>query len=433
LRTAATSRQAKSGIIDDYSRIVFVITTLFTQEKASSRRGVDSHFREFCGVRVRDRKKKKESSVQFVWHFALFFSLALLHRLFDIRHYMLSSAIFFPEGTGGEGFVDEDSESSLSAPLLLRSNDGTIAEQEDDTELAVPAAAGTVTGSNNINNGNNMAAYHTVGGTGGAGGRSSHRQLPLLLRRCVQWKSAADALPTAFHVVVTNGKICALAVLGCYLIFISLWFPFWLLSFLLTEWGVYGLVVGTIFFLGRCLIRLIAFPGASQKVTKEIEAEFAKYSVRMIVSASTALSELASAVIHALEAAVVAASGAGNIKSASNSSIHSSNIPGLWRRAKMVRDRVLGVYLEVLLYLYQQAPTSCNSNQDAFINKFGNNRLQGDVGTLGNLTVRITETSVEVDDFPKQQHMSHTCLIRASLFQCCLLLFSLDGSQKGWS
>lgn len=292
---------------------------------------------------------------------------------------MLSSTTFFQGGGADE--EESESSSSLSAPLLLRSNpDGTISEQDDNDEQAgVPAAANSTGADNN----NNMATYHTVGGGGGRSGGSSHSRLPLLLRRCVQWKSAADALPTAFHVVVTNGKICALATVGCYLIFISLWFPFWLLSFLLTEYGVYALVVCTIFFVGRSIIRLIAFPGASQKVTKEIEAEFAKYSVRMIVSASTAMSELASAIIHTLEATVA---GAGN-KATATVSPH-GNIPGLWRRAKMVRDRVLGVYLEVLLYLYQQAPTSCNSNQDAFINKFGNNRLHGDVGTLGDLTVR---------------------------------------------
>ena len=39
-----------------------------------------------------------------------------------------------------------------------------------------------------------------------------------------------------------------------------------------------------VFYLGRTLIRFIAFPGASLRVTAEIEKEFAKYSVRMLAS-----------------------------------------------------------------------------------------------------------------------------------------------------
>jgi hypothetical protein len=318
---------------------------------------------------------------------------------------MLSSTTnFFPEGEEDYEDEEESFHSSLSTPLLLRSNtDGTIISEPNDNDDHAEEAAAVVPPPAAGGARSDMAAYHTVGGGAGGGGArnsssssssSSHSNIRMLLsrllRRCVQWKSAADALPTPFHVVVTNGKICALAVFAGYLLFISLWFPFWLLCFILTEWGVYALVICTIFVIGRSIIRLIAFPGASQKVTKEIEVEFQKYSVRMIVSAAQAMSELAVAVIHALESAAVAATTATNkAQPAVNNNNNNSNIPGLWRRAKMVRDRVLGVYLEVLLYLYQQAPTSSNSNQDAFINKFGNNRLQGDVGTLGNLTVRV--------------------------------------------
>jgi hypothetical protein len=199
---------------------------------------------------------------------------------------MLSSAIFFQGG--GEDEEESESSASLSAPLLLRTNDGTISESLDNNEIAVPAAAAATAGSTTTtgDNNNNMVGYHAVGAGGGRSGSSNTTSHYRLLRRCVTWKSAADALPTPFHVVVTNGKICALATVSGYLLFISLWFPFWLLSFLLTEYGVYAMAVCTIFLIGRSIIRLIAFPGASQKVTKEIEAEFAKYSVRMIVSAS---------------------------------------------------------------------------------------------------------------------------------------------------
>ena len=79
------------------------------------------------------------------------------------------------------------------------------------------------------------------------------------------------------------GKWSSPPFLGVYVTFVALWLPFWLLSFVITEWGIYLLAVFTVFFIGRSIILLIAFPGASQKVTATIETEFAKYSVRIIM------------------------------------------------------------------------------------------------------------------------------------------------------
>jgi hypothetical protein len=195
----------------------------------------------------------------------------------------------------------------------------------------------------------------------------------------VQFRTAADAIPSPFQVVVTGGKMSAAVFLGGYLLFIALWFPFWLLSFAVSEWGVYALAIGLVFLVGRSIIRLIAFPGSSQRVSSEIENEFSKYSVRMILSASNSLIDVAVAISNA--------SNAPGDESTSNPSIAYYEIPSLWKRAKSYRDRVLGVYAEVLHYiLNDRHETLGNTVSD--LTTCGTNRLSGDIGDLSGLTVR---------------------------------------------
>jgi hypothetical protein len=204
------------------------------------------------------------------------------------------------------------------------------------------------------------------------------------VRRVVFWllhlRTAADALPSIFEAIVTSGKLSGLAFIGIYGIFVALWFPFWLLSLIITEWGVYATVVGLVFIIGRSIIRLIAFPGSSHKVSSEIENEFAKYSVRMIISSSNSIVDLASAILSA--------SKAGADSGSSNPGYAYYEIPGLWKRAKSHRDRVLAVYAEVLTFIFERSDESSNS-ATTDVTKYGNNRLAGDIGDLSGLTVRV--------------------------------------------
>jgi hypothetical protein len=239
----------------------------------------------------------------------------------------------------------------------------------------------------------------------------------------VQVKSAADCLPSLFFTVVTNGKFSLMVFSAAYLIFISLWFPFWLLSFATTEWGVYLLAVGTIFFIGRSIIRLIAFPGASQKVTADIEAEFARYSVRMVTSAADSLIEVASIL-------------SGNTNNANNNGNNdnfsaSYELPGLWRRARSYTDRVLGVYLEVLLYIFQQpSDSSINSTEsDRDLTKCGNNRLAGDIGSLSGVTVSDCDCDIVFILLPMSMTMFGSRLF-SGVFLLTSLLFSTHSPRQ---
>lgn len=203
-----------------------------------------------------------------------------------------------------------------------------------------------------------------------------------LLYRFAQIPTVADTLPSVVQMITTSGKWSGMAFLGLYLALVLVWLPFWLFSLLVTEFGVYALTVATIFYLGRCIIRMIAFPGASSKVVSEVESEFAKYSVRMLVAAANCLRELATAVIATGETGTTTAS------PSSGHNLSYYDIPPLWKRAVSYRDRALGVYLHVLTYIYeqsQQVPTQNDSQRT----QFGTNKMVGDIGNLNGLTVRL--------------------------------------------
>mmetsp|Transcript_4365 Transcript_4365/g.6292 ORF Transcript_4365/g.6292 Transcript_4365/m.6292 type:complete len:916 (+) Transcript_4365:298-3045(+) len=192
--------------------------------------------------------------------------------------------------------------------------------------------------------------------------------------------SAADSLPTFLSVIVTNGKLAVLGVLIAYCVFVSLWFPFWLLSFVVTEWGVYALFVGTVFLIGRMIVRLLAFPGSSSRVSSEVETEFSRYSIRMLTSSMNSVVELVTA-INKLD----------NEKS--NTTFY--DVATAWKRVQQFRDRVISVYYDVLVSLYnEQALPGVippNSQANAILNHFGNNRLTGDIGNLSGVTLEAQE------------------------------------------
>ena len=221
------------------------------------------------------------------------------------------------------------------------------------------------------------------------------------VRRGVMWllqvRTAADVLPTIFQALATSGKWSAIGLIGFYLFFVSLWLPFWLFSFVVSEWGIYTLAFFTVFLVGRAIIRLIAFPGSSARVSTEIETEFAKYSVRMLVSSCNSLIDLASAILSTSKSGNQSTNnsgGGGGIGSGIdgvNASFSYYEIPGLWKRAKSYRDRVLGVYLDVLEFLLrpQEGASGTTNNAGSDVTKFGNNTLKGDIGNLSSITVSV--------------------------------------------
>jgi hypothetical protein len=227
----------------------------------------------------------------------------------------------------------------------------------------------------------------------------------MILHRLLSLRYLSDCTPLIFYTILTNGKYAAVAVVSLYLVIILFWLPFWLLSFVISEWGVYLCMIGTIFLIGRMIIRLIAFPGASQKIITDIEQEFNKYSIRMIHTACINIIELATVFEprdksgeQTLESRTVAI------------------VPNIWRRVKSFRCRVLAVYIDVLQHMYQQqqdddnAITSLelssnsipidaalpNGNYGPNLTRYGNNLLSGDIGNVLALPLKVRNDGREL-------------------------------------
>jgi hypothetical protein len=240
-----------------------------------------------------------------------------------------------------------------------------------------------------------MTTATAIAGSPSASSRYSVGEHNRFVHRLLSISTLSDRLPHVFSAIVTNGKITAAAVVALYLLLMGLWLPFWLLSFALTEWGVYGAAVAFAFLVGRAIIRLIAFPGASRKVTTDIEAEFAKYSVRMIVTATSSLVDLATVLDPPGE----------EQHNLDNRTLY--QLPGVWNRVKSFRDRVLGVYFDVLSYMHQDESMSSlslsissshehsdgdqkrNNPHCTGLTRYGNNHFSGDIGSCSTLTVRF--------------------------------------------
>lgn len=213
--------------------------------------------------------------------------------------------------------------------------------------------------------------------------------------RVVNIRTLADSLPFVFYTVVTNGKTAAIVFLGVYVALVICWLPFWLVSFAVTEYGIYTFGVGTVFFLGKALIRLIALPGSSQRVTSEIENEFTRYSVRMLLSAAGSITDLASALLYVSgkQDSSSAASQTGNTSNPDPGSNYTYyDIPNLWKRARSYRDLVLAVYWAVLCHVFQEPmhdELDSRSETAPELTRYGTNRLVGDIGNLSGLTVSM--------------------------------------------
>jgi len=174
------------------------------------------------------------------------------------------------------------------------------------------------------------------------------RVLDCLLRQRVM----SDTITHPILVLLaTNAKYVALALLGVYVaVFIFIWMPLYLLARIVTEFGVYALLLSTGIYAGRCLLRLLAFPGTNVRVYGEVENEFTKYSCRMLDAASSAL----------IDFCLSLSSNSNGVQSKSGQLLGNEegwsivDVPATYKRVLIFRDRVLGTYLEVLTCILEE-------------------------------------------------------------------------------
>uniref|UniRef100_A0A7S1Z1N8 Uncharacterized protein n=1 Tax=Trieres chinensis TaxID=1514140 RepID=A0A7S1Z1N8_TRICV len=194
---------------------------------------------------------------------------------------------------------------------------------------------------------------------------------------------------------LTQPKFAVAGVVAGWLALLVLWLPFKLLSMVVTEIGVYALVVGGGYKLGRSLVRLIAFPGSTHRVYGEIEAEFARYSVRMLDASCSNVIEAAEAAIYLGDEDTGDESSQRPVRNAGMFRMGMGDLGPLWRRAGSYRDRVLGMYSDVMSNLVEASegrpPADDLGAGSGGLNKYGNNPLKGDVGDLSTVTPQSRE------------------------------------------
>ena len=238
------------------------------------------------------------------------------------------------------------------------------------------------------------------------------------------------------NIIALNGKYAALVVLAAYIIILTVfWIPCWLLSRVISELGVYALLLTCLVYGGRCLLRLLAFPGTNVRVYGEIELEFARYSCKMLDGAVGAVDDF----VKCLLSCGGGGSTNKSVKVLGNDDYggwSALDIPATYKPLKVYRDRVLGVYWQVLHCLLEEngqglttasmsSPLKRGSNNGSGFYRlggaccerrdvsaanelgmmdspekgattvetsihnnapYGNNPLQGDIGNMANLT-----------------------------------------------
>ena len=120
-----------------------------------------------------------------------------------------------------------------------------------------------------------------------------------------------------------------------------------------------------IIFGGRCLLRLLAFPGTNVRVYGEIEKEFAKYSCKMLEGASNAMEEFATSLLGLAKCNSTTTTPTTKAEEGLDSTI--DHLMANYNRVKVYKNQVLGVFWEVLHCLYEDhgegtAAASSNNN-----------------------------------------------------------------------
>jgi len=205
----------------------------------------------------------------------------------------------------------------------------------------------------------------------------------------IRLPTAADAMPSTPTLILDNPKMAFLVMMVACLVFdLIIILPGYLLAKVVTEYVVYVLIALSIWFIGRCVLRIIAFPGSTARLRNEIEGEFAKYSVRMLRNATESCVDLATLLISTdsanMYSSEIGRENQDHDKTKATAILGNTygrfDVIPLWKKVQQYRNRVIGMYHDVLNCLL-------NSNGDGKISessftKHMNNALVGDIGKL---------------------------------------------------
>eukprot|EP00804_Cyclotella_cryptica_P024408 CCRYP_015867-RA/>CCRYP_015867-RA protein AED:0.16 eAED:0.18 QI:0/0/0.2/1/0.5/0.2/5/343/1127 len=238
-----------------------------------------------------------------------------------------------------------DSSTNLLEHLYIPRLDTSAAARDDNDNIT----------DNNLHQGDSINNYCKV--------NNMASLISITLNKMLYKKSLADALQhPVLSLLSQNGRYALPVFLALYLIvLLVVWLPLALLSKLITEMGVYTFLILSIFYIGRCILRLLAFPGTNVKVYGEIELEFAKYSCKLVA-------ETLEGFARAICAAGTKNGGEGKktaqLLGDEDVGWSVMDIPAMYKRVGLYRDRVLGVYWEVLHCLLKEGGKGYDPNDE---------------------------------------------------------------------
>lgn len=228
----------------------------------------------------------------------------------------------------------------------------------------------------------------------------------------VQYPTIADEIQ--IHFPLTAGKLLKhskmtfvgipifVFLLDCFIIL-----PGYLVAKVITEFGVYILMTLTIWAIGRAILRLIAFPGSTSRLVNEIEGEFQKYSIKMLMHTQNTCVDLANLLISLDEENKMV------LSNSDTDEEYESNKMGqmkklqklfgvdanrqdallLWKKVKQYRDRILSVFHDVMDRLLSPEEQRLEEIQSS---RYGNNPLVGDIGDLATISSRAREETIQL-------------------------------------
>lgn len=170
---------------------------------------------------------------------------------------------------------------------------------------------------------------------------SSSSRVSSLLNRLVTIRSLSDVLPahyTMIHLLLFNPHKVFPILLLLYLLLLVLWTPCYIAAYTLhiTPLGVIGLLLISVFNIGRYILRLLVFPGTNVGVYREMENEFSNYCCTMLDSVAETIDNLIQSIDHDQE------------YSSTSSSTEEQVQATYYMHAINYSTKILGVYNDVL-------------------------------------------------------------------------------------
>lgn len=183
--------------------------------------------------------------------------------------------------------------------------------------------------------------------------------------------------------------------------------PGYLAAKIITEFGVYVSMVLIIRAIGRSILRILAFPGSTRRLVNEIEGEFQKYSIKMLMHTQSTCVDLARILISLGEERNLLGSKSdkddehgskkkSQMKKLQNLFAVDANLHDvlmLWKKVKQYRDRILSVFHDVMERLSSPEEQRAGEIQSSM---YGNNPLVGDIGDLTSISFQAKEETLQL-------------------------------------